>query len=523
MLTLKQSMELAGECCIAWLDPEHGYMPTCGYEVAHDSGRWWDAMLRLGEATGFRAPADIEAAMLRNILQLTGNPDGLLMNDPSVEWMRESTMINPHNYREGLLAFAAMVKYRDCAEARAAGLKMLATMDRCMDDDGWFDYSKLECWGKVPYSTDDSHPLPPKTGWYDSTGDLGRGLEGVLAFYQATGAAIALDVADRIVRLQLRTAVHPDGSPRWEILVPENVGHNHSCLGTLRALVRYGLLTGQREYVDAVAATYRGSLWDNNITESGWTPHDLGKPRFPNAAGDPVGETASCGDVVQIALWLALEAGQPELLDDVERLVRCRILPSQVTPADAANPENAGVTLGPREMGSWGAFGAPNSKGWIIDVIAAVLHTLTDVYANVVTRETGGLKVNLHLTCDRPEAEVVSERGEEARVRVRPKVPGNVLLRVPGWAPRESLRLTVGGREYPLRFVGGYLLIGGEKLQGGEEIALTHALPERMSTERFRSGAEYHLAWRGDEVVGVSPRETPLAIWPAIPSDWSTQ
>ena len=42
---LKQAMHRAGNCCLAWLDPEHDYMPTGGYEVAHDTGRWWDAML----------------------------------------------------------------------------------------------------------------------------------------------------------------------------------------------------------------------------------------------------------------------------------------------------------------------------------------------------------------------------------------------------------------------------------------------------------------------------------------------
>jgi hypothetical protein len=310
--------------------------------------------------------------------------------------------------------------------------------------------------------------------------------------------------------------VNADGAPRAEILDPANVGHNHSYLGTLRALLRYGLLTGQREVVEAVAATYRHALWGNHITESGWTPHDLGLSRFPNAAGDPVGESASCGDVVQLALWLALETGRAELLDDVERLVRCRLLPAQITPADAADPANAGVALGPREIGAWGAAGGPYNKGWIIDVLAAVLHTLVDVRTHVVTRDALGLRVNLHLTCATPEAEVVSTRDAQATLTVTPRHPGNVLVRVPGWASRESLRLTVAGREVPLVFIGHYLLVRGEDLPEGAAITLRHDLPERLTTETFRSGRQYGLKWRGDEVLGVSPHETPLAIWPAL-------
>lgn len=35
-------------------------------------------------------------------------------------------------------------------------------------------------------------------------------------------------------------------------------------------LLLFGLLTGQSEYVDAVASTYKNALWKHNITESGF-------------------------------------------------------------------------------------------------------------------------------------------------------------------------------------------------------------------------------------------------------------
>lgn len=30
--TLEQSMNLAGQCCLAWLNPERDFMPTGGYD-----------------------------------------------------------------------------------------------------------------------------------------------------------------------------------------------------------------------------------------------------------------------------------------------------------------------------------------------------------------------------------------------------------------------------------------------------------------------------------------------------------
>ena len=56
---------------------------------------------------------------------------------------------------------------------------------------------------------------------------------------------------------------------------------------------------------------------------------------------DNRGETASPGDAAQLALWLATRHGFTEYLDDVERIVRARILPSQVTetpPLHVATP-----------------------------------------------------------------------------------------------------------------------------------------------------------------------------------------
>ena len=516
MDSLKEAMNRAGRCHVAWLDPERGMMPTGGYEVAHDVGRWWDAMLRLEAATGFGIPAEVEAAMLRNIQRLMGNPDGLLMNDPGVEWLKEKARINPHNFREGMLALTALVRFRRSDWAREAGHRLLVTIVRCFQPDGRFDYTRLACWGNVPMSSDPCHLQPPGAPWFDGTANSGRALEAIVGFYETTGDPLALDVAERIARHHLAMTVNRDGSARAEIIDPNNVGHNHSYLGTLKGLLLFGLLARQREYVDAVAATYRNSLWRHNITESGWTPHDLGKTRFPNAAGDPVAETASCGDVAQLALWLALRAGQYELLDDVERLVRSRILPEQITEHDLADPANAGARLGPRQLGGWGVHGAPYGKGCILDVLAAVLHTLTDVYGRIVERADAGLIVHLHFSASRDEAEVVSTRGREARLAVRPKVRENVLIRLPRWAPRDSLRLTVDGEAREPRVVGPFVFVGRDQLREGSEIALQHALPERVTTEAFPSGRTYRLKWRGDEVVGVSPREGGMGMYAGL-------
>ena len=67
---LRSDMDRAAKCCLAWLNPDEEYLPTGGYEIAHDTGRWWDAMLRYEAATGTRIPQQAEAAMMKNLRTL---------------------------------------------------------------------------------------------------------------------------------------------------------------------------------------------------------------------------------------------------------------------------------------------------------------------------------------------------------------------------------------------------------------------------------------------------------------------
>jgi hypothetical protein len=503
-------MELGAECLLAWLDPDRQDFPTGGYEVAHDTGRWWDAMLRLEATLGLLLPADREAAMLRNLQRLLDNPDGLLMNLPDEPLMGDRRqLINPHNFREGMLALGTVARVRGSQWAVEAGLRMLRTLDVLLQPDGRLDYTRLQCWGKVAHTEDPCHRQPEGAAWFDATANSGRALEAIVWFYEATGEPLALDVASRIAEHHLRNTVHADGSPRAEILDPDNVGHNHSYLGTLRGLLLYGLLSGQRAYVDAVSNTYRKALWQHHITESGVTPHDLGKTRFPNETGDPVPEAASCGDVAQIALWLAVRDGQTELLDDVERLVRARLLPEQIVPED-------GEGLGPKQVGGWGVHGPLYGKGCILDVAAAVVHTLCDIHASITTLTPLGLMVNLHLTAETPHAGLVSERAQEGQLTVRPFIHANTCIRLPGWVPQESVRVAVNGEAQPARGIGPWLFLGRDLVAPGCEITLRHALPERESTETFGSGASYRLRWRGDTVLGIDPHDGPFTIHPPL-------
>ncbi len=498
---IRDSMKRVAKCCLAWLNPDENHLPTGGYEVAHDTGRWWDAMLRYEAATGESIPAHIEKDMMENLRVMTDNPAALLMN---VSGPSESQVINLHNIRETMLTYAALVKYRRNDWANQQGKKLVSAFAGFLNPDGQLDYERLRSFisGKAINPDPMMCPHAPEGEWFDSTGTTGRAIEAMLCFADITGDESAMSLAKRLAEAHLRTIIDPSGKVRSELLDPNHVGHNHSYCGTLRGLLLYGLTANEPQYVEAVLNTYRKGLWGTVISHSGWTPHDLGKLRFPNGDGDPLGEHGSCADVLLLALWLGLRVGQTDLLDDAERLLRARLLPSQ-----GRDPSN------PRNDGAWGVYGHPFSFGSILDVFAAVLHALVEVDACTVSAlPDGTCSVNLHFTCDTPLASVVARRENTAKIVITPKRNAGLRVRVPAWTPRDSVQITAGDKTLAQRWDGSYLVLEAAEVSVGHVVVLQYGLPQKTTTEKMPvSKREFTLSWRGDEVIACDP---PVPIYP---------
>jgi hypothetical protein len=337
----------------------------------------------------------------------------------------------------------------------------------------------------------------PAGQWFSAVGSTGRAIEAIVWFHEATGDAAALRLAKRLAEVHLRNIVDASGQVRAELLDPNHVSHTHSYCGTLRGLLLYGLTSGEKAYVEAVAKTYRQGLWGTAISHSGWTPHDQGKTRFADQEGDPVGEHASCGDVAQLGLWLALRAGQTDLLDDVERLVRARLLPSQIV--DPARPRNDGA---------WGVYSHPFGRGSTLDVFAAVLHSLADIHQSIVTTSPDGVaSVNLHFDLETPSLTLRSKRDKEATLEVTPKRAGPLRIRVPAWASRGSVRLSTEDKVLSPRWDGSFLVVEAESTAAGRTLSLRHDLPGKRTTEEMPvSHRKFQLSWRGDEVIACEPK-----------------
>lgn len=512
---LKETMELGAECLIGWCNPERNYLPM-QWLFTHDLGRWYDAMLRLEDATGYEIPGHIEEAMLCNLNWIVNNnSDGLLFVPAGLDW--QNPVFELHSLREGILTFSALVNYRQNKWAAEAGHRYLETIQRCLkSDDTWdvleFDYAKN-------FKLEEGKNL---NEIFTHSNDLnlcvshGRSIEAILWFYETTKDPLALILADRLARYHLAHTIKPDGTLAIGITKDELSCDTQSYLYTLCGLLHYGLLTHQSEYVDNVVRTYQVTVPDL-VKESGWSAHCLGKEeiiRFRDELGNPLANTETTGAALRLALWLALYTEHVEFYDDVERLVRARIIPTQITRDDI---NNYNIKQLGKMLGGWGCIRTPHAgKGANPSGTAEILHTLSIVYKNIYKQEKSGLVIYMHFDFSDDKVKITTNRANEASVIVSPHIYDNVLIRVPGWVDKDSIRISVDNCEIDLCIIGSFVYVSKIYFSVGSRIKMCYDLPVRHTVEKMPAGDTYQFRWRGDEIVGVYPNERDIPFYPTL-------
>lgn len=485
---LYDRLKLVEKAMISCL-PEADLYLHVGYESAHNVGRWVEAALLLENKVGMVIPPKIEKAMFLHFRALTSNPYGMLYNDREV---LGGGSLNHHNLRECLLSLAALIRYRGSRWAVHCGERLVDALDRRFFTGTLTEEEMCETLG-LPTNGDPMITRPEDDPYReeDYTSSHGRAIEGLLAFWKLTGSAKAKEVMEKAVAFHRVHTIRMDGStPEW-MLSDIHVGHNHSYLGTVRGLLRYGLEFGDAALVEAVYRTYVNSILRHNCSPSGWAPHDLGKLRFPDGLGDPYGDHASCADIAYIAFLLATRGGHPELLDDTERFIRARLFRCQV---------QAGT-----EQGAWGTYGGYFGAGVVMDVFALIAGTLAIIYRDSVEEKEGSLWVHLHFSQECEPAQVTAYRDTHQHLNIVPTRAQTVRVRIPGWCDVSTLRVTgPEGESLPYTLEDSYAMIPVEAVEAGRALAVSFPLPVTETVEYTTvSHTGYRLRWKGDEIIQV--------------------
>jgi hypothetical protein len=502
-LDIVRHLDLAGQNLLGCLCPERNYLPywhivvddqrRADYQFrphcnGHNVGRWWNAMLRLQACTGFHIPPTIEAAMLDHTWRMCCNPTGILLDDPQLENVHTWYL---HSYRETMLSLALLVKYRDSEPARRHGLHAIEQMRKASHDLSQWDLSLCDQGPKgLEYKGRRGEPAYTH----------GRAIEGLLCFYEATGETAALAEAERVADFHFDHSLESDGR------LGAGCGHHtHSYLNAVRGLILLALLKGQSDRLQTILATYQNAI-SRMITRSGFITHDIG------ARLD--GDIASTGDVAHIALLLFGHFKDPRLLEDAERLVRCRLIPSQVCAPMPIHPMGTGqrdgsTNLPERFVGAiGGSVGHVRGQTCVTDFTAAALHSLIEIYLRTVEVDETCVRINFHFDCNRSGVRVASLRnGSSAHLTIRNDTGKKTHIRIPSWAPRPSLELAVNDNRTDLEIDDNYAVIPGTAV--ATKIELRYDLPEHAAEEPWcAADATQELAtfkWRGDEIREVDP------------------
>ena len=514
-VNLLQAMNLAGDNLMNMLDPDQNNIPYWNQIVdtnygsamvfwwpAHNLGRWWDAMLRLQTATGYSIPAPIEKSMLENLKTFFNNSNHIILSPAG----KPGDSFELHSLREGMLALNALVRYRTNDWARQEGhLMAQSLLEKVNFSTGAWKLALLDRGGRDP------NTMPFWATGENPIKSHGRLLESLVWFYEATGDPVVLDLTTRLAEYHFKNSTHADGT----LNNASKADHTHSYLGTLRGLLLFGELTHNEAYIERVNATLRNYVLKDIIRPSGFMAHDLNT--------DGAGETTSPGDVTQLCLWLADRHGQADLWDVAERIVRARIIPSQITSTSPLTPTTSGddrsFNLDKRLIGAFGGMHLdPNGyKSSTFDVTAADLHTLVDIFEHMATKASGVLRVNFHFTCEDANVRLTSVYSNLlGRFTVEPKQMAKLLVRVPRWTPQDRLRLSVNGTARAVRMADAdYLDVSPVK--PGDKVVLQYALPLLATTEKDQ-GVPYEFLWRGDDVLGVKPNGTMYPFYSDLPN-----
>lgn len=468
------------------VNEENQYLPG-EYEVAHNTGRWWEAALQLAATTGMKIPARMDRAMSLNLRAMASNPYGLLLQDPEVFG---GGALNYHNLREALLAYTSLIEFRNSRWARNSAEKLLDTINRRFFEKTLTDEEICKTVG-VTISGDTMLTRPTEDRFHDDddTPTTGRAIEGMYRYWLVTGSPLALQVMRKAVVFHRAHSLCPDGStPAW-MMDDFHTGHNHSYLGTIRGLLLYALHFDDKALLKSIYLTYKNSIPVYNCDETGFAPHDLGLARFPDRFGDPFGDQASCADTVYIAFLLAVQGGHPELLSDVERLIRARLFFCQITSGSAC--------------GAWGTFGEYFGQNSTIDVFALIAVTLCRIYQDMIAEKNDGLYVYLHFSSKNALADVEVTREKYQLTRITPHIQKRILVHIPEWVPADSIRvIDTEGKAVTFEREGVYLVIPEVAVVVEKTLEVSFALPRYETTaQTWVTKKQFHLQWKGDTLL----------------------
>ncbi len=143
-----------------------------------------------------------------------------------------------------------------------------------------------------------------------------------------------------------------------------------------------------------------------------------------------------------------------------------------------------------------------NMMGCCADAVIRASHA---IWKHTVTGDNGETRVNLAFNHGCPLVKVVSCLPYRGEINIIVKDSHKVLVRIPGWAPREKVKAYIEKRPFECSWEGSYVVF--DKIKKGQQLTVVYPLriAEVKETIYGAEHVEYTEKWRGNTIVDIAP------------------
>lgn len=541
-LMLEERAKHAINAMVGMADRDHDFIPFFAADLMHEPafmthgdwdygsshGRMIDGLVLARHMSGEESfGKDVEERYRENLLSFF-KEDGMSyrQKNPSRNWEPNANLIDQRAVILSLTSWymeSGDPKVKEAADRHVAALKRIAVKER----DVWYYPASEYMETGWPSANAVQLRLAP-----DPAAFCGRLVMPLLKYHELTGNPDAYELCEFFTALIIeRSGVfNSDGS--FNDALAYRSGHFHTRIGTLDAIARFGAYTGNASMLAWVKKCYDWAL--TKCTRFGWTPGDLHEQAYEH-------ETCSLVDLIATGITLA-KSGYVEYWGVVERFLRNHLAESQlldldwvVQTDDKSNdiPYNKSFyKVAERTRGSFAGYSAPND--FVCDVNEGRGHTndlqicclgsgtrgLFMGWSNIVTENKGTVSVNFLLNRGSKWLDVSSYLPHEGKVvlDIRQDI-SRLQIRIPEWAGFTKIRFVrekdgtaaEGKGNEESRWVNKHFLLLGAA-SAGERITVTFPLSFRKTLEDA-VGQTFEAEWRGDDVVGITPKGTKKPLY----------
>ena len=327
----------------------------------------------------------------------------------------------------------------------------------------------------------------------------------VVRFFELTGDPAALRYAEKLSRW----AFYEDKTVTEEGVITKSgwEGHLHAWMDTYTGVIRCARAGGDLNLQEVLARSHKLFNWVKLIETRpfGWVADSVGSTTC---------ETCTISSAIRLALELIRE-GYTEYWNDIERFVRNQLVQNQFQDLSRLHIQDAATARGLR--GAFESYAAPNTlialENETIEgcCINGGIRCLFLAYQNAIHETDDAIRINLLISHATTGIRVLRFLPHQGRLEIYPRCSKVIWVRCPEWLGLKDLKVDGPvGLSYLAESETHSLRLTGAR--PGSRIVLT--LPQREETTSYVvAGRQYHVQWKGDTVLNLTPPGNPYPLY----------